>query len=81
MTAEDQVVQKAVAEVDKYIANSKRWEKGTYEVTFNRKEGMTLVFWAVHLEDKSSEVPGAGKSVEVYFDPVRNRVIKELAFQ
>ncbi len=81
MTAQDQVVRDAAAEVDKYIADAKHWKKATYEIILNRMEGVMLVFWAVHSEDKLSKTPGAGKSVEIYFDAINNRVVKELAFQ
>jgi hypothetical protein len=81
MTADDQVMVRAAAAVDDYIVKSKHWERGSYQVTFNRKEGTMLVFWVLHSEDRATKVPGTGMSVEVYVDPASNSVLKELAFQ
>jgi hypothetical protein len=71
----------AVAAVEEYVVKSKRWEKGSYEVEFNRKEGTTLVFWVIHSEDKTGSTLGKGKSIEVHVDPISNTVVKEFAFQ
>jgi hypothetical protein len=78
--ADDQVKQAAAA-VEEYIARSKHWKKGTYEVKFQRKESTTLVFWVLNLEDRASNGSRTVKSVEVRVDPTSNRVIEELAFQ
>jgi len=81
MPGSDPVTQRAAAVVQDYIVKSKHWEKSRFEVTFNRKEGATLVFWVLYAGDKANQVPGGGESVEVHVDPVSNRVVKELGFQ
>lgn len=81
MTTDDPVMLRAAAAVDDYIVKSKHWEKGDYQVTFNRKEGTTLVFWVVHSEDRVAKGPGTGRSVEVHVDPASNEILRELAFQ
>jgi hypothetical protein len=81
MTADDQTTLQAAAAVDDYIVKSKHWEKGSYQVKFNRKEGTSLVFWVLHSDDSAAKVPGTGKSIEVYVDASSDRVVKELAFQ
>lgn len=79
--ADDPVVRRAAAAVEDYVVKAKGWEKGSYQVTLNRKEGTTLVFWVVHSEDLAAKVPGTGKSIEVHVDAKTNGVSKELAFQ
>jgi hypothetical protein len=82
VTANDPRVQQAAAQAENYIVTSKNWEKGSFQVELNRKEGTTLVFWVLHSGDRTATTtPGGGKSVEVHVDPISNRVLRELAFQ
>ncbi|WP_116811994.1 hypothetical protein [Steroidobacter cummioxidans] len=81
MPGSDPVTQRAAAAVQEYIVKSKHWEKNRFEVPFNRKEGTALVFWVLYADDDASTAPGGGESLVVYFDPVSNRVVKELGFQ
>ena len=82
MTANDPLVQQAAAQVENYIVKSKKWEKGSFQVELNRKEGTTLVFWVLHSDDRTASTTlGGGKSIEVHVDPISSRVLKEFAFQ
>jgi hypothetical protein len=81
ITPNDKEIRRATAAVDDYIVASKQWQKDSYEITLNRKEGETLVFWVLRSEGRASGRPEAGTSVEVYVDPTNNRILKELAFQ
>src|SRR5690349_21224303 len=42
MTSSYQIDQSAVALVQNYIDKSKHWQKGSYQITLNRKEGEIL---------------------------------------
>jgi hypothetical protein len=77
----DPVTQRAAGLVEDYIIKSKHWDKDSFEVTFRRSENSHLVFSVLHVDDDAQLAVGGGKSVEVYFDPVGERVIKELGFQ
>lgn len=81
MPKNELVIQRATAAVEEYIVKSKGWDKSRFEVTFNREEGTALVFLVLHDDDKAKTIPGGGKSVEVYVDPLNDKVVKELAFQ
>jgi outer membrane biogenesis lipoprotein LolB len=81
VTKSDQLIQQAKTVVDSYVRNSKQWQRNDFQIEFNRKEGAALVFWVLHSDDKTAKSPGGGKSIEVYVDPVKREVFKELAFQ
>ena len=67
--------------VEKYIAATKAWPKCDYTIRRDRTDGHLVVFRVSHKDDAKALFPGGGKSVEVYVDPAKMEVSKELAFQ
>jgi hypothetical protein len=71
--------------VIEYISKSKGWKKSQYKVLYSRTENSNLVFYVDFLADhgrfERTGVLDGGESVEVYFDPVSKKVVKELHFQ
>ncbi len=67
--------------VERYIAATKAWPTSDYSIRRDRTEGHLVVFVVSHKDDAKQLFPGGGKSVEVYVDPAKMEVSKEMHFQ
>jgi gamma-glutamyl-gamma-aminobutyrate hydrolase PuuD len=67
--------------VHDYVESMKGWEKGSYSIQLNRKEGDVTVFWVLHEKDNDIAVAGGGKSFEVHVNVDERKVVRELGFQ
>lgn len=67
--------------VVEYLSSAKGWARGDYRLEWSAGEHGVLVVSVIASSDASASNPGSGKSVSLHFDPISQKVIKELAFQ
>ncbi len=77
------------AVITEYVAKIKSWAPAEYRIEENRRENGDVVYSVIYLADEKRSYAGekkplelgGGKSIEVYYDPVRHKVLKEMHFQ
>jgi hypothetical protein len=67
--------------VAQYVASHKGWRPSQYRIEQDKKENGLMVFTVVYLDDERKSIPGGGKSFEVYYDPIKRKIVEELGFQ
>jgi hypothetical protein len=69
--------------VVQYISRTKGWHRRDYriEARGGSSDGRNAIFAVIHVDDERCTAPGAGKSVELYLDPVTRQITKELGGQ
>ena len=76
--------QTAARVIEQYVTKSRSWARNEYWIEEKGREGSNVRYWIVHLDDASDERSrwvGGGKSFAVDYDPQRQEVVKEWAFQ
>jgi hypothetical protein len=71
----------AIGVIRQYITEHKRWKPTDYRIEEDRHEGRYVVYTVLYLADAKMLYPGGGESIEVYYDPRRRKIVKELGFQ
>jgi hypothetical protein len=71
------------AAVTDYLAQRKQWTPDQFRVDYKAisPDGRYVIVWAVHREDETHPVPGAGQSLQLYVDRNSYLITKELGFQ
>jgi hypothetical protein len=59
-----------------YVARNKGWDRSQYTI----EPRGTNQFAVIHMSDTAT-APGAGKSFELFLDPAKEKVTRELGFQ
>jgi len=72
---------KAAEVIEEYVSKSRSWSRDEYRIEEKGHEGSVVLYWIVHVDDERSPTPGGGKSFAVHYDPQRQEVAKEWAFQ
>jgi hypothetical protein len=69
--------------IQRYVSKTKGWKASAYEIELKRHEGTYDVYWVIYLHDRKKVPPstGGGNSFAVYYDPRRDKVIREMHFQ
>lgn len=67
-----------VSVIQQYVANKYGWRSSAYRIEADppSSEGY-LVYSIIHRDDERRAVPGSGKSIQVYYDHVKNRIVRE----
>ena len=76
--------QKATAVIKTYVNTSRGWKISDYRIEERGRDGGLIIYVVVYLEDEKNPNPypgGSGKSFMVYYDPQKQAIIKDLAFQ
>ncbi len=72
---------RVVEVIHEYVGRTRAWDRGQYRIEEKGNEGGLEVYWVAHSDDEKLRRPGGGKSFAVHYDPWRQVVAKELAFQ
>ncbi len=79
----ESTIQQMQQVVSNYLRTEHHWQPSEYRLEFKPErtvEGFVIVD-AMHVDDQKASVPGGGKSLELYVDPARTVVVRELGFQ
>ena len=69
--------------IEDYVTKSRSWGRNEYRIEERGPEGSEVLYWVVHVDDdkQKARMTGGGKSFAVLYDPHREEVVEELAFQ
>jgi hypothetical protein len=77
----------AISVVDRYVKAHKHWKKADYQIQRSQKEDHFIVFLVTYLPEQKPRAEekgltaGGGETFAAYYDPAKQKVIKEMHFQ
>lgn len=65
----------------RYVSEHKGWKAKEYTIKKDRLQDGCIVYTIRYLADAKIPFPGGGQSIELYYDPSKHTIVRELGFQ